>query len=44
MPNLVDLEPQAKAVVDANAKALLHPAEGRRRRVAKWSLFPCSGL
>ena len=24
--------------------ALLHLAEGRRRRVAKWSLFPCSGL
>jgi transposase, IS6 family len=24
--------------------ALLHPAEGRRRRVAEWSLFPCSGL
>ena len=29
MPNLVDLEPQAKAVVDANAKALfIRPKSG----------------
>jgi hypothetical protein len=28
----------------SDKRALLHLAKGRRRRVAKWSLCPCSGL
>jgi IS6 family transposase len=34
----------AERGIDVDHVALLHLAEGRRRRVAKWSLVPCSGL
>jgi hypothetical protein len=36
--------PVTLSIARVDRPALLHLAEGRRRRVAKWSLFPCSAL